>query len=68
MAALGLSAPMASMMLMHEGLAQSAPSFTYKGTRRGGGALKLLLWQGPDVAEPALGQRRQGPRGFASVL
>lgn len=52
MAGLGLTAPIASLLLTHHGMAQQ-PSFTYKGTRRGGGgALKLLLWQGPTLLNP----------------
>jgi peptide/nickel transport system substrate-binding protein len=47
MVGLGLTAPMASMILMHEGIAQTTPTFAYKGTRRGGGGpLKLIWWQG----------------------
>lgn len=46
MVSVGLTAPMASMLLMHEGLAQSAATVPYKPTRRGGGgALKLIYWQ-----------------------
>ena len=46
MVALGLSAPMASMMLMHEGIAQSQASIPYKPTKRGGGGpLKIIYWQ-----------------------
>ncbi len=46
MVSVGLTAPMASMLLMHEGLAQTAATVPYKGTRRGGGgALKLIYWQ-----------------------
>jgi peptide/nickel transport system substrate-binding protein len=46
MVGLGLTAPMASMMLMHEGIAQTAPAIPYKPTKRGGGgALKLIYWQ-----------------------
>lgn len=53
MVALGLSAPMASMMLMHEGIAQTATPIPYKGTRRGGGGpLKLIWWQGPVHLNP----------------
>ncbi len=44
---MGLTAPMASMLLMHEGIAQTTQGFTYKPTKRGGGgALKLIYWQG----------------------
>ncbi|MCY7314231.1 MAG: peptide ABC transporter substrate-binding protein [Rubrivivax sp.] len=47
MVGLGLTAPMASMMLMHEGIAQTAPAIPYKGIKRGGGGvLKLIWWQG----------------------
>ena len=44
--ALGLTAPMASMMLMHEGIAQTQASIPYKPTKRGGGGpLKIIYWQ-----------------------
>ena len=47
MVGLGLTAPMASMMLMHEGIAQTSTAIPYKGTKRGGGGvLKLIWWQG----------------------
>ncbi len=53
MVGLGLTAPMASMMLMHEGLAQTPAPMAYKPTKRGGGgALKLLWWQGPVHLNP----------------
>ena len=43
---LGLTAPIASMLLMHAGVAQSQPAPAYKPTKRGGGgALKMLFWQ-----------------------
>jgi peptide/nickel transport system substrate-binding protein len=43
----GLTAPMASMMLMHYGIAQTQTTIPYKGTKRGGGGtVKLLYWQG----------------------
>jgi peptide/nickel transport system substrate-binding protein len=46
MVAAGLTAPMASMLLMHEGIAQTAPGYSYKPTRRGGGGtIKLIYWQ-----------------------
>ena len=46
MVALGLTAPMASMLLMHEGIAQTAKPIPYKPTKRGGGGtLKLIYWQ-----------------------
>ena len=47
MVGLGLTAPMASMMLMHEGIAQTPAPIPYKPTKRGGGGtLKLIWWQG----------------------
>jgi peptide/nickel transport system substrate-binding protein len=46
MVGIGLTAPMASMILMHEGIAQTTPGLPYKPTRRGGGgALRLIYWQ-----------------------
>ncbi|MEO5732056.1 MAG: ABC transporter substrate-binding protein, partial [Rubrivivax sp.] len=54
MVGLGISAPMASMLLMHAGVAsaQSAP-FPYKPTKRGGGGtLKALWWQGATLLQP----------------
>jgi peptide/nickel transport system substrate-binding protein len=46
MVGLGLTAPMASMLLMHYGVAQTAPAIPYKPTKRGGGGtLKLIYWQ-----------------------
>ena len=46
MVGLGLTAPMASMMLMHEGVAQTAPAIPYKPTKRGGGGpLRVIYWQ-----------------------
>ena len=47
LAGLGLSAPMASLLLMHEGVAQTAPPIPYKPTRRGGVTLKLMWWPAP---------------------
>ena len=53
MVGLGLSAPMASMLLMHAGVAQAQATIPYKGTKRGGGgALKLIYWQGPVHLNP----------------
>ena len=43
---LGLTAPMASMLLLHAGLAQAQAAIPYKPTKRGGGGtLKVLYWQ-----------------------
>ena len=53
MVGLGLTAPMASMMLLHEGIAQTAAPIPYKPTKRGGGGtLKMLYWQGPVHLNP----------------
>ena len=50
---LGLTAPMASMLLMHAGVAQSQPAPAYKPTKRGGGGtLKVLWWQGATLLQP----------------
>ncbi len=51
--ALGLTAPMANLMLIHEGIAQTPAPIPYKPTKRGGGGtLKLLWWQGPVHLNP----------------
>ncbi len=52
--AAGLTAPMASMILMHEGVAQAQTTpASYKPTKRGGGGpLKVLWWQGPTLLNP----------------
>lgn len=54
MVAVGLTAPMASMMLAHYGVAHAqAPMPAYRPTRRGGGGpLKILWWQGPVHLQP----------------
>ena len=55
LAALGLGAPAATMLLTHAGLAhaQALPAPAYKPTRRGGGGLfKSLWWQGPTLLQP----------------
>jgi peptide/nickel transport system substrate-binding protein len=53
MVSLGLSAPMASMLLMNAGIAQAAPASTYKPTKRGGGGtVRALYWQGPTLLQP----------------
>src|SRR5213075_437085 len=73
MIALGLTAPMATQMLMSSGVAVAAESkFTYKPTRRGGGgALKVLWWQGSTLLNPhfAVGTKDQdGSRIFYEPL
>ncbi|MBP7522649.1 MAG: peptide ABC transporter substrate-binding protein [Leptothrix sp. (in: Bacteria)] len=46
MVGLGLTAPMAGMLLMHAGVANAQTTIPYKGTKRGGGGtLKLIYWQ-----------------------
>src|ERR1700745_587056 len=53
MVALGLSAPLATRLLAHTGLAQTPTQTDYKPTKAGGGgALKMLFWQGPTFANP----------------
>jgi peptide/nickel transport system substrate-binding protein len=72
MVGLGLTAPMASMMLMHAGVAQAQPMPAYKPTKRGGGGpLKTLWWQGPTLLQPhfANGTKDQeGSRVFYEPL
>ena len=69
---LGLTAPMASMLLMQAGVAQSQPSPAYKPTQRGGGGtLKVLWWQGATLLQPhfATGTKDQeGSRIFYEPL
>jgi peptide/nickel transport system substrate-binding protein len=56
LAGLGISAPMAAMLLAQSGVAQAQAAPTYKPTKRGGGgALKLLMWQGPTLLNPHFG-------------
>ncbi len=53
MVGLGLTAPMAGMLLMHAGVAQAQTAIPYSGTKRGGGgALKLIYWQAPVHLNP----------------
>jgi peptide/nickel transport system substrate-binding protein len=58
MVGLGLSAPMAGMLLAHHGVAMAQPVVPpYKPSRRGGGGrLKLLWWQGPTLLNPHFAQ------------
>ncbi|HQZ07805.1 MAG TPA: peptide ABC transporter substrate-binding protein [Burkholderiaceae bacterium] len=69
---LGLTAPMATMMLAHSGIAMAQTASTYKPTKRGGGgALKLLWWQGATLHNPhfAVGTKDQeGSRVFYEPL
>jgi peptide/nickel transport system substrate-binding protein len=63
MIAVGLTAPMAGQMLDFCGVARAQGSaFQYKPTKRGGGgALKVLWWQGPTLINPhfAVGTKDQ---------
>ncbi len=53
MVAMGLTAPMASQLLMHAGVANAQSAHIYAPTKRGGGgALKVLWWQGPTLLNP----------------
>jgi peptide/nickel transport system substrate-binding protein len=53
MVGVGLTAPMASMLLMNAGIANAQTAPVYKGTKRGGGGtLKMLYWQGPVHLNP----------------
>ena len=50
---LGIAAPMASMLLLSAGLAQTGTLPPYKPQRRGGGGtLKLLAWEAPVLLNP----------------
>lgn len=72
MVTLGLTAPMAAMLLMHEGIAQVVNAPVYKPNKRGGGgALKVLWWQGATLLQPhfAAGTKDQeGSRIFYEPL
>jgi len=72
MVGLGLTAPMATQMLLSSGVALAAEKPVYKPTKRGGGgALKVLWWQGPTLLNPhfAVGTKDQdGSRVFYEPL
>ena len=72
MVALGVGAPLATQMLTHSGIASAQARFDYKPTKRGGGgALKLLWWQGATLLNPhfAVGTKDQeGSRIFYEPL
>jgi peptide/nickel transport system substrate-binding protein len=62
MIAVGLTAPMATQMLAHSGIAVAAEQPVYKPTKRGGGGtLKVLWWQAPTLLNPhfAVGTKDQ---------
>ena len=53
MLGLGVSLPMAGLMLMEAGVAATPSAFTYKPSRRGGGGtLRLLEWQAATLLNP----------------
>jgi peptide/nickel transport system substrate-binding protein len=68
----GLTAPLAAQMLASAGVAQAQPKQAYKATKRGGGgALKVLWWQGATLLNPhfATGTKDQdGSRIFYEPL
>ena len=72
MMALGLTAPLAAEILTHAGVAKAQTPYAYKPTKRGGGgAVKLLYWQGPTLLNPhfATGSKDQdGSRIFYEPL
>src|SRR5258707_10877757 len=72
MLGLGLTAPLAVQMLTSSGIAVAADTPVYKPTKRGGGgALKVLWWQGPTLLNPhfAVGTKDQdGSRLFYEPL
>jgi peptide/nickel transport system substrate-binding protein len=72
MVAVGLTAPMAGMMLSQSGVAMAATAISYKPTKAGGGgALKLLYWQAVTLLNPhfAIGTKDQeGARIFYEPL
>src|SRR5260370_6881122 len=62
MVALGLTAPMAELMLSHSGVAWAQSASSYKPTKAGGGGpLNLLYWQAPTLLNPhfAVGTNNQ---------
>jgi peptide/nickel transport system substrate-binding protein len=72
MIAVGLTAPMAGMMLSHSGVAMATTEIPYKPTKAGGGGLlKLLYWQAVTLLNPhfAVGTKDQeGSRIFYEPL
>ncbi len=72
MVGLGLTAPFASLLLAHAGVAAEPAKADYKpGKAGGGGPLKLLYWQAPTLLNPhfAVGTKDQeGSRIFYEPL
>ena len=53
MVVVGFTAPMATQLLAHAGVAMAQSKPTYKPTKRGGGGvLKVLWWQAPTLLNP----------------
>ncbi len=53
MIGLGLTAPLATQMLVHSGVALAAEKPVYKPSKRGGGGpLRVLWWQAPTLLNP----------------
>src|SRR5215469_10781616 len=72
MVGLGLTAPFATQLLTHAGLAQTAPRTDYQPKKAGGGgALRALFWQSPTLLNPhfAVGAKdAEGCRVFYEPL
>src|SRR6266568_8801528 len=72
MIAVGLTAPIAGMMLAQSGVAMAATEIPYKPTKAGGGGLlKILYWQAVTLLNPhfAVGTKDQdGSRIFYEPL
>ncbi|MET3842959.1 hypothetical protein ABIE49_005037 [Bradyrhizobium sp. OAE829] len=72
MIAVGLTAPMAGMMLAQSGVAMAQTAIPYKPTKAGGGGLlKILYWQAVTLLNPhfAVGTKDQdGARVFYEPL
>ena len=72
MIAVGLTAPMATQMLDYCGVAKAQAASAYKPNKRGGGgALRVLWWQGATLLNPhfAVGTKDQeGSRIFYEPL
>jgi peptide/nickel transport system substrate-binding protein len=70
--AVGLTAPIATQILLHSGVAIAQSKAIYKPTKAGGGGpLKVLWWQGPTLLNPhfAVGTKDQdGSRLFYEPL
>src|SRR5437899_3181733 len=72
MVGLGLTAPLASLLLAHAGVAADPAKSDYKPTKAGGGGpLKLLFWQAPTLLNPHFavgGKDQHGSRIFYEPL